>query len=310
MNMDGASGSGTKTSEVSTVCGNRAFDFITLPVDIFTNIFSFLTLKEALCLCFSCKNLEHLSTSIANVEIEETADGCPTKKQEFVDSISRYLAKHDRLVRKFQLSFCPKEYKSDVLLWLSLVVKDGIEEIDLMLYDGKYMEIPVSSVNAGTLKVLRLRHCKIDLASIAGFRSLKSLLLGAMNISDDEMSTICSKCESLQYLTLENCFGFVEINTVDPRCKLESLTLDGHCLSLSRLIILSLKTLVVRRRSMNFSLIGCPHIDELVLSRVVAGGITQQESENMKANIINRLVNVRSLHLKGWAYEVIVTTKI
>lgn len=308
MNMNCAGSSGTKNSKVSRVCKDQDADFSILPVDIFTKISSLLTSKEALSICFSCKKLKHLATSIANVEIKETANGYPAKKQEFVDSISRFLVNHDSLVRKFQLSFCPKEYKHHVLLWLSLVVKTGIEEIDLMLYDGECMKIPVYLLTAGTLKVLRLRHCKTDLPSIAGFKSLKSLLLGAMNISDDEMGLICCHCESLRYLTLENCFGFAEIKTVDPRCKLETLILDGHCLSLSRLIILSLKTLVIHRRNMIFSFIGCPHIDELVLSRVVAGGITRQESENMETNIMNRLGNVRSLHLGGWAFEVIISS--
>lgn len=309
MIMNGSSSSRTKNNEVSRILRGQALDFSSLPVDVLAYISSFLTSKEALNICFSCKKLKHLTTSIANIEITEAEDGCPTEKKEFVKSISRFLTKHHSLVQKFQLSFYPEKiYKSHVIRWLSLVVKNGIEELDLMLYDREYLEIPVSFLTVGTLKVLRLRYCKVDLPSIAGLKSLKSLLLGAMPISDYEMGLFCCHCESLQHLTLEKCFGFEEIKIVDPRCKLETLILDGHCLSLSRLNILRLKTLVVRRRNMNFSIVSCPNIDELVLSRVGAGGMTQQESENMKANIINKLGKVRSLQLARWAFEVIIST--
>lgn len=306
--MNVASSSGTKFKKVSKVDSGQDFDFSSLPVDVLGKIFSLLTSKEALNLCGSCKKLKNLSTLIPNVEIKEAVDGCPIKKQEFVESVSKFLANHAGLVKKIQLSFRPEEYRSDVLRWLSFIVKNGIEELDLTLYDRNYLEIPWPSLTAGTLQVLKLRHCKVDLPSIAGLKSLKSLLLEAMNISDDVMVLFCCHCESLQHLTLEKCSGFEEINIVDPRSKLETLILDGHCLSLSRLNISSLKTLVVRRRNMNFSFMNCPNIDHLVLSRVAAGGITQQESENMKANIINRLGNVRSLHLEDWAFEVMIST--
>ncbi|XP_074356554.1 F-box/LRR-repeat protein At1g52650-like [Apium graveolens] len=304
--MNGSSSSRTKNNEVSKISRGQADDFSSLPADVLAYISSFLTSKEALNVCFSCKKLKPFTTSIPNIEITEAENGCPAKKEEFIISISRFLAKHNSVVRKFQLSFFPeKKYQRLVLHWLSSVVKNGIEELDLMLYDSEYMEIPVSQLTIGNLKVLRLRYCKVDLPSLAGLKFLKTLLLGAMPITDYEMGLFFSHCESLQHLTLEKCFAFEEIKIVDPRCKLETLVLDGHCLNLSRLNILRLKTLVVRRRSMNFSIINCPNIDEVVLSRVGAGGITEQEYENMKANIINKLGKVRSLQLAGWAFQIV-----
>lgn len=303
--MNGASHFGIKNNdEVGKVGKDQAVDFFSsLPDNVLTKIFSSLTMKEAFYTCISCRKLKHLTTSIPNVEFTESADGCPTKRREFVQSVSRFLDNHDSVVQKFQLSFSPGEYTSEVLRWLSLVVKNGIEKLDLMSDYGNYLEIPTSLLTAETLKVLKLRQCIVDIPSITGFKTLKSLVLGDMYISDEVMALLCCHCESLQKLTLERCSGFEEIEIVNPKSKLETLILDGHCPSLSRLNISNLKTLVICKRNMNFSFIGCPHIDELVLYREAELGITQQESENIKASIINRLQNVRSLHLAGRAFE-------
>ncbi|XP_063943212.1 F-box protein At5g03100-like [Daucus carota subsp. sativus] len=303
-NSNGASGSGTKNCDV--VSNQRSVvDFISsLPDEILTTIFSMLSTKEALSLCNSSRRFKHLSTSIPNIELRVTIDGSFFTK---LQSVSRFLENHDSVVEKFQLSNSTAGFISHVLEWLRLVVKDGIEEIDLKFdYSDLYPHIPASLLTAKTLKVLKLRRCVVDdLSSITGFKSLKSLLLEDMYISDDVIGLLCCHCESLQDLAIHQCIGFGEIKILNPRSKLETLILDHPYDNVDyfRLNISSLKTLLIRNRRMNFSFIGRPHIDDLVLCRGADLRIAEEESENMKVNIINRLGNVRFLQLDGWAFE-------
>ena len=305
-NINGASGSGTKNCDV--VSNQRSVvDFISsLPDEILTTIFSMLSTKEALSLCNSSRRFKHLSTSIPNIELRVTIDGSFFTK---LQSVSRFLENHDSVVEKFQLSNRTAGIISHVLEWLRLVVKDGIEEIDLKFdYSDLYPHIPASLLTAKTLKVLKLRRCVVDdLSSITGFKSLKSLLLEDMYISDDVIGLLCCHCESLQDLAIHKCTGFGEIKILNPRSKLETLILDHPYDDVDhfRLNISSLKTLLISNRRMNFSFISRPHIDDLVLCRGADLGITEEESENMKVNIINKLGNVRFLQLDGWAFEVI-----
>ncbi|XP_063943207.1 F-box protein At5g03100-like [Daucus carota subsp. sativus] len=305
-NINGASGSGTKNNDVVSKVGNQrsVVDFISsLPDDILTRIFSMLSTKEALSLCNSSRRFKHLSTTIPNVEIRVTINGFFSKFQSF----SRFLENHDSVVEKFQLSNRTAGIISHVLEWLRLVVKDGIEEIDLKFdYSDLCPHIPASLLTAKTLKVLKLRRCIVDdLLSITGLKSLKSLLLEDMYISDDMIGLLCCHCESLQDLAIHKCTGFGEIKILNPRSKLETLILDHPYDDVDhfRLNISSLKTLLISNRRMNFSFIGRPHIDDLVLCRGADLGITEEESENMKVNIINKLGNVRFLQLDGWAFE-------
>ena len=205
-NKDGASSSGTI---------NKSDDlFSSLPDNVFTVIFSFLTMREAFYACISCKKLKHLVTLIPYVEFNEKENDCFTDKEEFVQSVSRFLQNHGCLIKKFELAFDPlgKVYSSSVSDWLSSVAKKGIEEVDLMLGGTKNFIIPSSDLlTAATLKVLKLRNFTVDETSITGFKNLKSLLLESMNVPDSVMGLITFHCESLQHLTLDNCSGFIEI---------------------------------------------------------------------------------------------------
>lgn len=295
--MAGSSSCGTKT--------NTDVDFLSsLPDEVLTIIFSFLTMKEALYTCISCKKLKHLMTLIPNVEFEETKTSHRTySKGEFVVSVSRFLDNHDSHIKKFRLSFNPLKYRysRDVCYWLSLVLKNCLEELDLV-FNGNMMELP-ELFPAENLKVLKLRHCALNLPSITCFKSLKSLLLGSMCFTDCVLKIIFRCCESLQHLTLENCTGFTNIEFTHPKSKLETLILND-CHNHLALKVLSLKTLFIGQKTMNFFFVGSPHINNLILFRQTELPITQQESQNMKNRIIARIGNVRSLQLSGRAFEV------
>ncbi|KAK1367996.1 hypothetical protein POM88_034088 [Heracleum sosnowskyi] len=303
--MAGSSSCGTKIS--------KAADFLSsLPDNVFTVIFSFLTTKEAFSTCISCKKLKHLMTVIPNVECKETGNDCLTKKREFMESVSRFLENHDSLIKTFHLSFNPLgyRYRSDVCYWLSFVLKNGLEELDLVFDGSNNLMFLPSLLTAPNLKVLKLSHCVVNLPSIIGFKSLKSLLLGSMDIPESVIGLICCHCESLQHFTLEYCSGFTKIEILDPKSKLETLILnDCQTMILDNLFapfalkISSLKTLSIRQKIINFFFVGSPHINNLILCRQAEVPVTRQESRNMKDRIIGSLGNVRTLQLAGWAFE-------
>lgn len=296
-NMSGSSSCGTQI--------NEAVDFLSsLPDSVFTIIFSFLTTKEAFNTCISCKDLKHLISIIPNVELKESENDCLTKKIEFVESVSRFLGNHHDVIRKFRVSFNPIRYRDsiDVRFWLSLVLKIGLEELDLVFIGRNNLVSMPSFLTAANLKVLKLRQC-VNLSSITGLKSLKLLYLGSTYITDSEIGLICC-CESLQHLTLESCSGFSKIEIVDPKSKLETLILNECILPYGHfeLKILNLKTLSIRLKIMKFFFVGSPHIDNLILCRLTECPFPLAESQH---RIIDSLGNVRSLQLDGsWAFEV------
>ncbi|KAK1367991.1 hypothetical protein POM88_034083 [Heracleum sosnowskyi] len=251
-------------------------------------------------------------TVIPNVECKETGNDCLTKKREFMESVSRFLENHDNLIKKIHLSFNPLgyRYRSDVCYWLSFVLKNGLEELDLVFDGSNNLMFLPSLLTAPNLKVLKLSHCVVNLPSIIGFKSLKSLLLGSMDIPKSVIGLICCHCESLQHFTLEYCSGFTKIEILDPKSKLETLILnDCQTMILDNLFapfalkISSVKTLSIRQKIINFFFLGSPHINNLILCRQAEVPVTRQESRNMKDRIIGSLGNVRTLQLAGWAFE-------
>ncbi|KAK1367994.1 hypothetical protein POM88_034090 [Heracleum sosnowskyi] len=229
-----------------------------------------------------------------------------------MESVSRFLENHDNLIKKIHLSFNPLgyRYRSDVCYWLSFVLKNGLEELDLVFHGSNNLMFLPSLLTAPNLKVLKLSHCVVNLPSIIGFKSLKSLLLGSMDIPKSVIGLICCHCESLQHFTLEYCSGFTKIEILDPKSKLETLILnDCQTMILDNLFapfalkISSLKTLSIRQKIINFFFLGSPHINNLILCRQAEVPVTRQESRNMKDRIIGSLGNVRTLQLAGWAFE-------
>ncbi|KAL4180765.1 hypothetical protein AMTRI_Chr12g234040 [Amborella trichopoda] len=123
-------------------------------------------------------------------------------------------------------------------------------------YGDRQYELPSSFYDFGSLLVLNLHNCSmaVPLESKV-FRSLKTLCLYSVDINDDQLSVLLSKCEVLQNLTLHRCGDVENIkilvlqNLTLHKCRiierikilghtqLRSLKIDGCTTELGRLEI-------------------------------------------------------------------------
>lgn len=209
--------------------------FSYLPDNIITQIFSYLTMKESLGICISCKKLMHLRTAIPHLEFKESVDDSfnllvDTKKRNLVQFIDQFLNNHDCPIQTFKLSFYPEWYSESVFSWISLVMERGLIELDLNFLPnlGVPIQFPSFLLNSKTLQVLKLRSCVLESPSgFSSLSSLKSLFLGDLTLSDDMIQALLCQSGMLQNLVLENCKGFESINVTDINSKLDYLSLEN-----------------------------------------------------------------------------------
>lgn len=249
----------------------EADHFSSLPDNIITQIFSYLTMKEALAICISCKKLMHLWTTIPHLEFKESVDVSfnllvDAKKRNLVKVIDRFFKYHDHPIETFQLSFYPEWYSEDVFSWIGLVMQRGLIELDLNFLSnlGVRIQLPSSLLNSKTLQILRLSSCVLEShLGFSGLSSLKSLFLRDVILSDDMIQALLCQNGLLQTLSLQNCKGFQSIIVTDINAKLNYLSLE-NCCGLDYLFAPQVRALSICTEKINVFVIEVSHITDVM----------------------------------------------
>lgn len=226
-----------------------------LPDGILFAIISKLTLKETLKLSVLSKRWKFAwawhPDLIFNYHTVLGTDSCQSeaeKRGKFVERVNMFMkrrcnsgSKVDSFVIRFHLD---KENAPYLDEWISGSISKGIEIIDLDLSkedpasvttaSGGHYEFPSWLLGRkSSVKHLRLASC--NLGDMADCKSLVTIQLRGVNISDQNLETLLStSCLSLERLILQLCAGLVNPAIAGPNLRLKYLTIQD-CFRLEKM---------------------------------------------------------------------------
>ncbi|XP_058089619.1 F-box/FBD/LRR-repeat protein At5g56420-like isoform X2 [Magnolia sinica] len=219
-----------------------------LPEVVLHNILSLMPMKPAIRTSILSRRWRYLwrSRSIYTL-ISDSAEElvCSRSAEEFVDGVNRYInLNQGKEVDTLQFFFYPgDQYALDYERWIKFAIEGGVRELDLdfchrylpfiliwgrPMEDRKPFKLPSNLFSCDSLTHLNLSRCDLNLPSnFNGFRSLKVLHLQWVNINDDMLQSVLSKCSMLEKLSLIECDDVTSINISAPDLHLNSLTVSN-----------------------------------------------------------------------------------
>ncbi|ERN05587.1 hypothetical protein AMTR_s00007p00268900 [Amborella trichopoda] len=317
--MEGTSG---KTDSLESTEGRILEDesldrFSSLPDNILNSILSYLPTKEAVRTSVLSNRWKYMWTGILVLDFDENCfcgKGENSRKREkMVGIVNRVLKLHFGHVERFKLVFYPGKFKSHISRCLQFLQTSGVQELDLDFrgesqeaYAGYgWYELPSCIYDLGSLLVLNLKNCTMGVPlEFKGLKSLKTLCLSDVYISGEQLSILVSKCEVLQNLTVHCCKDIENIKILGPHTQLQSLKIDGCCVTLGELEIDAPNLL-----SFDFTgwVSGSPmlNVPRLLKATITQSSKNSLDGQNEKwylemAMNLSKLVHVESLSLLGF----------
>ncbi|KAL2480586.1 F-box/LRR-repeat protein [Abeliophyllum distichum] len=197
---------------------------------VLLHILSFLNMQEAVCTSVLSKRWKSLWTSLSTVTFHNRR--ClPEKSRPFVERVTRILENYRAgNMKKFAVDFMyNSRYASHVDYWILLAVQNKVEDLDLRFHfcsqiavDQDVVEphtLPHHVYFAPTLTSLSLLNCILGLNGAVAWRSLKSLSITQVDLTEDAFEVILSGSPVLEYLKINACRGMnhIDINSASVK---------------------------------------------------------------------------------------------
>ncbi|KAL3715929.1 hypothetical protein ACJRO7_007652 [Eucalyptus globulus] len=203
-----------------------------LPRHITDQILSFLPIKDAIRTSILSRNWRYKWSTIPQLVFDDqctSARGVPSLRpslhENLVKIIDKVLLLHIGPIQNFKLShkgFCAT---SDIDHWILHLSRVSIKKIILRIWKGKRYKIPISLFNCQDLIYLELSNCLVKIPlKFEGFKKLNILLLDHVELSQEGLEALISRCPLLETLGL-NLREIKRVNIKSPN--LRSLYLVG-----------------------------------------------------------------------------------
>ncbi|KAM7530712.1 hypothetical protein LguiB_034122 [Lonicera macranthoides] len=199
-----------------------------LPDSILLHILSFLPIERAIATGVLSKRWQYLWTYTPNLHFRNPWR--TSHNSEFVRFVDKTLiqcggAKVDRFLVDFNYDsrFC-----FTLNLWIRFAVKNNVHELSLLLFSGllsyrycycDHYLLPQHLYKNFSLTKLSLSACDVSPKGRISWKSLRSLSIGCMKLSDDVMQKILSGCPVLESLELNEFYGIDKLNITSPTVK-------------------------------------------------------------------------------------------
>ena len=157
--------------------------------------------------------------------------------RKFLKIVDHVLLLHSGPINIFKFSECAlidENLVSDIDRWILYLSRKSIEEFVLDVWiDGLY-KIPWCLFSCQILLHLKLHYCWLKPpTSFEGFKSLKSLYLNLVTISQDAFENLISGCPLLEKLKLTEVDGFTQVNIHRPNLKFLKSMVNMRILTLT-----------------------------------------------------------------------------
>lgn len=199
-----------------------------LPDSILLHILSFLPTEQAIATGVLSKRWQYLWTYSPNLHFHNPWR--TSHSSEFVRFVDKTLiqcggAKVDRFVVDFSYDL---RFRTTLNLWIRFAVKNNVHELCLLLFSGllsyrhcycDHFLLPQHLYRNSILTKLSLSVCDLNPKGCISWKSLKSLSMGCMKLSDDVMQKILLGSPVLQSLELYEFYGIDKLNITSPTVK-------------------------------------------------------------------------------------------
>ncbi|XP_042502141.1 FBD-associated F-box protein At1g66310-like [Macadamia integrifolia] len=218
-----------------------------LPDSVLCQILDFLpTTIDAMRSSFVSKRWESLWTSIPVIILDErhfVENVCEVTLQEqknFADFVERFITFHgDMKLSELWLRFDIRRYlkfSSRAETWVRTVMTTDARTIDLN-FTGNTLALADMEQDMYTLtpcrfpsrslKVLRIKYCKLRLLQNTSFISLQTVTLAAVKLSDSTVNALISCSPCLEELILQCCFVPDSFLLEAPESHLKCIVVDN-----------------------------------------------------------------------------------
>jgi len=205
-----------------------------LPDPIIQHILSFLPADDAIKTCILSKRWDSIWTLVPNLIFRRECS-CSQEAENFAVFVDKALMHYcSPKVKKFLVEFEFTEcFKAQVDSWVDFAVRLKVEELCLEFHreiadDPDYYYLPNFLYSNIPAEKLSLRFCALSPNKLkqVSWMSLKVLSISYSWLSNEMIKNIFLGCSLLEYLKLNQCCGFDQINT-NFSSSLKDLVVDG-----------------------------------------------------------------------------------
>lgn len=171
-----------------------------LPDDIIKIILGKLSFPDAITTSFLSQHWRYKWRCVIDliVTFEDSFD--PDNK--ILDKINHYMLLHDGDIRIFYVSIFDMDVSNELVSWMDRLVDAHVQTLGLRFTMDHILLPSVFSCNH--LKALYLKHCIVELPeTFDGFKSLTTLELGRVTISDMELIRLIESCPLIKDLAIK-----------------------------------------------------------------------------------------------------------
>ncbi|KAK0597204.1 hypothetical protein LWI29_022974 [Acer saccharum] len=277
-----------------TVEDNEIDRISELPPFIVHQIMSHLSAKEVAHTSILSKRWQYLQRSFPILDFDEAYTyfmdiGCPIffrrRRGRFRTSIERFIEYVDASLLRFcELKFSMQKFRLLISLldikesscvldkWIGLAIENGVKELDFhirMLRDPVY-PLPGIIFSAKSLTTLKLAGFKLEQPSdTIRLRSLKSLTLNSVCISELMLQKLTSECVLLEELSMSDCWGSKCVHVFEAyKLKIISISVSSNELESIKIVVPSLQELFLKSsnpQSRKIDVDGCTNMNTLEL---------------------------------------------
>ncbi|KAM5564254.1 F-box/FBD/LRR-repeat protein [Rosa sericea] len=185
-----------------------------LPSDVTEKILLCLPIRDAVRTSVLSTKWRYKSAMLPHLVFDPQS--ISTQLQTFANVVDHLLLSHFGPVYKFKLA---REHVSfrDIDRWMLYVSRNSVKEFILEILGRQRYKVPSSMFSCQDLTYLELHRCLLRPPStFTGFKSLKSLKIVRVTLTDDVLENVIVHCPLLERLTVEWCYDFSQLNINAP----------------------------------------------------------------------------------------------
>lgn len=214
---------------------NNGEDWISgLPVSVLVHILSFLPTKYTVRTSVLSSRWKHHWTLVPILDFDNVPGRhCQTfDVTSFMNFVDRVLFFHDLpCIQRFSLKSCGEIDMSRLNLWIRVLIKHHIQELNVIIYTTKFLFLPLDLFTCKTLVVLTLGiMLRLSVPSSISFPVLKTLNVSLALPNNTLTQTLFCNCPKLEDLFIE---GYVldseRVNVNISTPVLKTLVIEWYC---------------------------------------------------------------------------------
>ncbi|KAG8371913.1 hypothetical protein BUALT_Bualt12G0012300 [Buddleja alternifolia] len=297
-----------------------------LPDSLLLHILSFLRTKDVARTGFLSRRWKFLWTGLSEFDFrdynQEIGKICG-----FINWIGKSLfICRGIYLKKFAVTFYYQDcFASSVNAWIQFVIRNKVEDVSLHLYssNNNLYKLPQLMFSNSSFINLSLRNCIIAPPATMEWKSLKSLVIEEVELSQSVIGTTLSGCPVLESLKLKGCWGLrlLDINTRSLKELVIESWKDDSATSVLEIFAPYLRLLSITgywrgTDCPTFRLIGIPSLvrANLVFDRYFSPSFLSEASVENVVNYVRALFgnlkDVKELVLGTWFVQVLSVLKM